>query len=279
MTFARQGLASVVVPAHNEESVLARCLTALLSDAGPGELEVVVVANGCSDRTVEVARAFEPAVTVLTLEIGSKAAALNAGDTAATALPRLYVDADVETPTAAVRAVVRTLDRPEPLIATPRRELQLTEATALTRLYYRTWEVLQEARGETIGTGVYAVNAAGRARFDRFPDRVGDDTFVHGLFQRDERRVVEPPVRVWVPTRLRDVVAVRARVHLGNLTAEHRRRDRPPRAVQLATLARRPAALLGVPVYVAVTLAAKRRARRRLAAGDLAWTRSRRATS
>lgn len=269
-------LASIVVPAHDEEAVIGRCLSGLLAGARPGELEVVVVANGCTDRTAEVARSFGPDVVVRELETGSKPAALNAGDAAVTTLPRLYVDADVETSTEAVRAVVAALDRDEPLVATPRRDLQLATASVLTRLYYRTWEALQEARGEIIGTGVYALNAAGRERFGRFPDRVGDDTFVHALFGRDERRVVGHSVRVWVPGRLREVVAVRARVHLGNLTVDVRSSDRPSKPAQLATLARRPAALAGLPVYVLVTLAAKRRAQRRLAAGDLAWTRAQR---
>ena len=42
---------SVVIAAHDEESVLPRCLRALLDAAGPGEFEVFVVANGCTDRT------------------------------------------------------------------------------------------------------------------------------------------------------------------------------------------------------------------------------------
>ncbi len=43
--------ASVVIPAHNEEHVIGRCLDRLAQSAS-SELEVVVVANGCTDRTV-----------------------------------------------------------------------------------------------------------------------------------------------------------------------------------------------------------------------------------
>ena len=49
-------LASVVIPAHNEEAVLGRCLRVLLAGSTPGELDVVVVANACTDRTAEIAR-------------------------------------------------------------------------------------------------------------------------------------------------------------------------------------------------------------------------------
>ena len=46
---------SVVIAAHAED-VLGRSLDALLSTARPTELEIVVVCNGCTDRTVEFAR-------------------------------------------------------------------------------------------------------------------------------------------------------------------------------------------------------------------------------
>ena len=49
---------SVVIAAHNEEDVLGRCLDALLRGSRPTELEIVVVCNGCTDRTADVARGY-----------------------------------------------------------------------------------------------------------------------------------------------------------------------------------------------------------------------------
>jgi glycosyltransferase involved in cell wall biosynthesis len=80
--------ASVVIPAHNEERVIGRCLEVLQAGLRPGELEVVVVANGCTDNTERVARSAVPAVRVVSLAEASKAAALNAGDAVASAFPR-----------------------------------------------------------------------------------------------------------------------------------------------------------------------------------------------
>ena len=101
---------SVVIPAHNEERVLPRLL-ASLADAR--------LANGCSDATADVARAA--GVRVIELAEGSKVAALDAGDDAASLFPRAYVDADIEIDARDLLAVAdRLRDGPE-LVASPRR--------------------------------------------------------------------------------------------------------------------------------------------------------------
>jgi cellulose synthase/poly-beta-1,6-N-acetylglucosamine synthase-like glycosyltransferase len=54
----------VVVPAHNEEESIARTIKALLSQTRQPD-RVVVVADNCSDRTVQIARGFGRRVTVI----------------------------------------------------------------------------------------------------------------------------------------------------------------------------------------------------------------------
>ena len=68
----------VIIPAHNEEAVIGRCLGTLLAAAPPGALEVIVVANGCSDRTAATAAAFGPPdVRVVELGQASEHAAIH----------------------------------------------------------------------------------------------------------------------------------------------------------------------------------------------------------
>ena len=57
--------ASVVIPAHDEERGIARTLRSLEGGFAPGDLEIVVVCNGCTDRTAETVRATFPHVRVL----------------------------------------------------------------------------------------------------------------------------------------------------------------------------------------------------------------------
>ena len=64
----------------------------------PGGAEVIVVANGCKDRTVAVARGIAApegwAFTVLDLAEGSKPGALNAGEGVARGRVLAWLDAD-----------------------------------------------------------------------------------------------------------------------------------------------------------------------------------------
>src|SRR4051794_9821734 len=103
-------VATIIVPAHNEAATIGRCLRALTEGGRPGEFEIVVVCNGCTDRTAAEARRFVPrGVTVLETDAASKVHALNLGDAAAHAFPRLYVDADVVIDRASVLTIVTSL--------------------------------------------------------------------------------------------------------------------------------------------------------------------------
>jgi glycosyltransferase involved in cell wall biosynthesis len=105
-------IGSVLIPAHNEEAVIGRCLDHLFEAIDPASLEVAVVCNGCHDGTAAVARASGHPALVIELDVASKPAALRAGDRALRAFPRLYLDADVVLRGATARQVLEHLGRP-----------------------------------------------------------------------------------------------------------------------------------------------------------------------
>jgi hypothetical protein len=273
--------ASVVVPAHDEAAVIGRCLEALLSDAEPGELEVVVVCNGCRDATAERARAFGARVRVLETPRASKSEALNAGDAAASAFPRIYLDADVELATASARALAAALAGPEARVAAPRPEVRLEGASWPVRAFYAVWTRTPYYREGGIGAGAYALSAAGRRRFERFPDLISDDGFVRALFAREERCQVAAPSVVRPPRRLRGLVRAKTRSRLGVYELARRfpelaRRDRTEKSYAAAALglAREAALWPCLPVYLAVNGLARLRAHRQLRrAGPARWER------
>lgn len=58
---------SVVIPAHNEEKYISRCIAGIKRAAhyaAPYKAEIIVVANRCTDRTEEIAKHYGAKVIV-----------------------------------------------------------------------------------------------------------------------------------------------------------------------------------------------------------------------
>lgn len=233
---------AIILPAHDEASVIADALAPLAELAVCPSIDVVVAANGCRDRTVDVARAV-PGVRVLDLPEASKAGALNAADELTDRFPRIYLDADVVAPTESVVAVLRTLERGPALAARPPFVYDTTGASAPVRAYYRARTRLPGNSRSLWGAGFYALSREGRARFTRFPDLLGDDVFVDACFDDSEKEVVmTAPVVVRTPRTSSALHRVLRRTYAGNAQlADHLRVARapaPPRSGNLRELAR-----------------------------------------
>jgi len=180
---------AVIIPAHNESSVITRCLDALAATAGSEELEVVVVCNGCTDDTAVVSRDHPIAPVVIETEVPSKSNALNLGDAAATSFPRMYLDADIELLPGSLEATFAALrdgvhaSAPKPVFSTGSSSLPV-------RMFYAAWRHVPYFNDSMIGSGVYAMDREGRSRFDAFPPIIADDGYVRLLFAEQERRAV-----------------------------------------------------------------------------------------
>jgi glycosyltransferase involved in cell wall biosynthesis len=248
-------IASIVIPAHNEERVIARCLQALLADAEPGEFEVIVACNGCRDRTAETARRFAPDVRVLETEIGSKTIGLNLGDQAASHFPRFYLDADILLPTDSVRKTVALMQDKGLLAAAPTVQWDLRRSSHLVRAFYTVWRYQPYFDGGQMGAGVYAVSQQGHARIGSFPDITADDEFVRQSFAATERGTAEDCVFTIVPPRtLANLIRIKTRSRRGNWELRRRfpkwsRIPRPSKRDFLGRLVRRPQLWPLVPVY------------------------------
>ena len=260
---------SIVIPAHDEGPLVRIGLERMLADAQPGEFEVVVVANGCTDDTADQARSVD-GVTVVEIGRASKILALNAGDAAARGFPRAYVDSDVSISTATLRALAAALDETdEPRAAAPRLRVDIAQTSRPVRAYYRVW-ALSDYRGDGhIGSGVYAVNAAGRARWDAFPDVIADDRFVQQRFRPAERRSLDDEEFVVAASKdMRTHIRRGIRIERGNreLPAEIQLAAHEPARRRYARLlgrvAVRPALWVCLPFYAYGFAAAKIGARR-----------------
>ena len=211
---------AIIIPAHNEEAVIERTLRGLSHLAATNQAEIIVVCNGCSDSTADIARGF-PGVRVVEIDERSKPAALNAGDLAAGTWPRLYLDADVEIHPDAVHRVFAELTAGPLLAARPAFRYDTADASPVVRAYYRARERMPSTHGALWGAGAYAVSAAGHERFGTFPPLSGEDLFVDSVFAAGEKRVLDSlPVRVRTPRSVRRLVAMLERHRRGTLKAE-----------------------------------------------------------
>ncbi len=195
---------SVNIAAHNEEGYIGDCLNALLQqDQTAGRVEVIVAANACTDRTVEIVSnygaRFEDRnwrLVLLKIDEPGKPNAFNQGDMVKTGCSTIYLDADVRCDPELLGQLRAVLDQPRPLYATG--TLQVVPPTTwVTRRYSDFWVRLPFVRGGAVGAGVFSVNAEGRKCWGQFPDIISDDTFVRLSFSPDQR--VEVPAKYHWP--------------------------------------------------------------------------------
>ncbi|WP_413452147.1 glycosyltransferase [Georgenia phoenicis] len=272
---AGDAVASVVVPAHDEESVVGALLHALAD----GETDVVVVANGCSDRTAAVAREV-PGVRVVETPVASKMRALALGDRHASGFPRFYVDADVVLGAADLRLLVDALREPGVHAVGPERRLDLTGAGWLVRAYYSVWARLPGVRRELYGRGVIGVDEAGHRRLAGWPETMADDLVAAMSFAPEELRVVAGAgVLIRGPRTYRDLLRRRVRAMTGNRRLARDAAAPPLRPAgggltTLVSLTRHePRLLPAVAVFLGTALLARTRARWAVARGSTVWLR------
>jgi glycosyltransferase involved in cell wall biosynthesis len=281
---------SVIIPANNEADYIGGCLEALLASAdpapsaSPGEpaVEIIVVANGCTDATAAVARGYAPAATargwrlvVLDLRKGGKLNALNAGEREATGRTLVYVDADVIVSPPLLVQLQAALDRPGPAYASGRPTIGRARSW-FSRAYARFWLRVPFMTEGVPGCGVFAMNAAGRARWGAYPEIISDDTFARLQFAPAERIGVPAPYQWPIAEGFARLVRVRRRQDLGvaevarlfpGLVAnDDKRRVGLPRLLRLAV-----SDPVGLGAYAAVALAVRVPAPR---SGER-WTRGR----
>ncbi|MFB6614455.1 glycosyltransferase [Streptomyces sp. NPDC085524] len=284
-------MTSIVIPAHNEGMVIGRLLDALLADTAdrdPGDGDIVVVCNGCTDDTARVAAARGPRVRVVDIPTPSKHTALRVGDEHARGFPRLYVDADVILGAADVRALTAALDaNPQLLAAAPGRDIPLTGCAWPVRAYYRVWQRLPAVREGLFGRGVIAVTEAGHERIAALPPLMADDLAASLAFGPGERSVVEAarvvvrPPRTWSDLIKRKIRASTSSAELERVQAAGRTGEEPPAPSartgtgDLRSVVReRPGLLPGAVVFVVAALAARRGSRKAIRDGDFStWLR------
>jgi len=262
---------SVILPASNEAALIGACLRALGASRWPHRdpVEVIVIANGCRDDTADRARAEAHgfaergwSLQVIERTRGGKTGALNAGDAAARGAVRFYLDADVTVSPDLLAQIHTALDTEAPRYASGR--VGISARGWLSRGYARIWRQVPFMAQCVPGCGIFAVNAAGRARWGAFPDIISDDTFVRLTFAPAERLAVPAPYDWPIAEGFGNLVRVRQRqdagvAEIGARYPELLRNDDKPRPAPRHTLSMAMRDPLGFAVYAGVALAVRLR--------------------
>lgn len=101
---------SIIIPTHNRAGSLQRLLTLLCTQSIPaGSMEVIVIADNCTDETISFLSRYKPPYTFCFTELqtGNPAIARNKGAALATAALLLFLDDDVEPASGLVEAHIK----------------------------------------------------------------------------------------------------------------------------------------------------------------------------
>ncbi|MFE8886133.1 WecB/TagA/CpsF family glycosyltransferase [Pseudarthrobacter enclensis] len=264
---------TVIIPAHNEASVLRRTLDGLVPAMVGGTVEVIVACNGCTDDTVSIARSYKDA-RVIEVEEASKTAALNAGDQVATRWPRMYLDADIELPLEALCATLELLGEGGAILcARPAYRYDFSGASWPVRAFYRARNRLPKPAESIWGAGVYAISRKGKARLPEFPSVAADDCLVDRLYSDEEKAVVQcAPATVRTPRTTGSLLKTLGRNYRSNVIL----RDVPGSHTMqtlrdLVGSVSGPRSAVEAGVYAAFALAGRLHARRWVGLESAAW--------
>lgn len=133
---------SIIIPTHNRSASLRRSLNALTQQNYPlDQIEVIVVADGCSDDTVEILKAYQAPFTLHWIEQsgGGAAIARNSGAARATAPLLLFLDDDIEASPDLVAAHVQAHHQAHNQVVIGYLPTSLEKQTGFFRNVLRVW--------------------------------------------------------------------------------------------------------------------------------------------
>jgi cellulose synthase/poly-beta-1,6-N-acetylglucosamine synthase-like glycosyltransferase len=190
---------TLIVAAHDEETVIERRLENLLAlDYPPELLEIVVASDASTDRTdelVEAVAAREPRVRLVRCPRAGKVAAQNLAVRGSDAEIVAFSDANATWSPDALRKLVRSFADPDVAYVCGRLVLTDAEGTNREGVYWRfeTWLREQESALGSVTGGNGAIYALRRGDYVEVDPRFGHDlSLPYVMVQRGRRAVYEP---------------------------------------------------------------------------------------
>ncbi|MFY0620754.1 MAG: glycosyltransferase [Pelagimonas sp.] len=215
-----RALATILVPAFNEEAVIHRSLKPLAAAAKDGRFQVIVIANGCTDHTIEAAIAACPDAEILELPEGSKVGALNDGSKRRHGWVTVCLDADVEITEEAITRLIEPLLVDQADFACGRMIADLKGSSQLVKAFYRGWMLNPYFDAGKPG-GVYAMADWVTRELFPMPRVVADDEYIARRTEKYRKAYVSlATFRVHAPKTLTALLQIRRRSRRGTRALE-----------------------------------------------------------
>ncbi len=213
-------MATVIVPAHNEASVIQACLDSIMNQEGVDT--VIVACNGCTDNTAEIVSQHYPDIICLDIAKPSKTNALNEAEQYISSYPVFYLDADTVISPGTVSKISQYMQQhPEILLSAPTPKIDTANSSWFVKQYYKIWLQLPYIKDGVIGTCSFIISEAGRKRFQKFPDIINDDGYVRCCFDSHERMNIDnTSIYIKAPRTLYSLIKIKTRARLGNMQLE-----------------------------------------------------------
>lgn len=248
--------ATILIPAHNEATIIGRTLWFLSRGLPQNMVDVIVIANGCTDATAMRARAAYPQAKVIETDRPGKCHALNLGYAASTkGGPVICLDADLDVTSDALRALLAPLQAGTGEAACGQMDVVTTHASPVVKAFYRGWRTNPYFTHGKFG-GLFALSAGQAARLFPLPEITADDEFIRRSVAAQGIALAPGcTFTARAPAGLRDLIKVRRRSLRGARQVGKMGLSRPGPG-SLSTMLRRavstPSEALPVLVFLAV---------------------------
>ncbi|TMK71326.1 MAG: glycosyltransferase family 2 protein [Actinobacteria bacterium] len=195
---------TLIVAAHDEESVIERRLENLLElDYPPEKLQIVVASDASADRTdelVEAAAGRDSRVRLLRCPRGGKVAAQNRAVASSEDEILAFTDANAQWRSDALRRLVRNFADPDVAYVCGGHFYEAADGTNREGTYWRfeAWLRRSESALGSITGGIGPIYAVRRSDYVEVDPRFGHDLALPYLMvQRGRRAVFEPEAVAW----------------------------------------------------------------------------------
>lgn len=218
--------ATFVIAAYNEEGVIGKKIENVLSlDYPEDKVEILVVSNGCTDRTCEIVRGYtDPRVRLIELKEPGKMEAVNEGVRQATGEVIVFSDADFFLEPHTLRLMARKFADPEVGGVSGARKPGITrkgDATGEGEGMYVRWDKLQKILESRIGSVFAADGLLYAIRKELYvpltdPSRGDDMTISSQIPLQGYRLIFEPNATAWENATIHAKQEFRRKVRIAN---------------------------------------------------------------